>query len=100
MEEERRLCYVGMTRVGKAAVPDFGALSEAFGGGQPEATIPSRFFQEVPQGRWCRIWAERKNTLPEQYQARETARPNSVQGKTYNSVENIQQYFVGTRLNG
>ena len=48
MEEERRLCYVGMTRAEKRLYLSWARYRRRFGGGQPEASIRSRFLQEVP----------------------------------------------------
>jgi len=99
MEEERRLCYVGMTRAQKRLFLTSARYRRRFGGGQPEATIPSRFLREVPhtlvedlsvkQPR-----APQVDLFSEQYEVRETAKRNLYTGKTYNSVENIQQFFA------
>src|SRR6185369_7404525 len=48
MEEERRLCYVGMTRAEKKLYLSWARYRRRFGGGQPEASIRSRFLKEVP----------------------------------------------------
>ena len=50
MEEERRLCYVGMTRAEKRLYLTWARYRRRFGGGQPEACLPSRFLNEVPVG--------------------------------------------------
>src|SRR5450755_3510990 len=50
MEEERRLCYVGMTRSEKRLFLTSARYRRRFGGGQQEGTIPSRFLREVPKG--------------------------------------------------
>ena len=49
MEEERRLCYVGMTRAEKRLYLSWARYRRRFGGGQPEASIRSRFLKEVPR---------------------------------------------------
>jgi DNA helicase-2/ATP-dependent DNA helicase PcrA len=46
-EEERRLCYVGITRA-RERLYLTGARSRRIFGGQPEATVPSRFLDELP----------------------------------------------------
>ena len=56
MEEERRLCYVGMTRSEKRLFLTSARYRRRFGGGQQEATIPSRFLREVPPGTGRRPW--------------------------------------------
>jgi DNA helicase II / ATP-dependent DNA helicase PcrA len=91
MEEERRLCYVGMTRSEKRLFLTSARYRRRFGGGQQEATIPSRFLREVPKGLVDDLGQSRQRAP--QYEARETARPNLFTGKTYNSVDNIQQFF-------
>ena len=48
MEEERRLCYVGMTRAEKRLYLTWARYRRRFGGGQPEVCLPSRFLNEVP----------------------------------------------------
>ena len=91
MEEERRLCYVGMTRSEKRLFLTSARYRRRFGGGQQEATIPSRFLREVPKALVQDLGQARQRAP--QYEARETARPNLFTGKTYNSVDNIQQFF-------
>src|SRR3954451_10186714 len=49
MEEERRLCYVGMTRAEKYLYISWARQRRRWGGGQPEPSIPSRFLTEVPK---------------------------------------------------
>jgi DNA helicase-2/ATP-dependent DNA helicase PcrA len=46
IEEERRLCYVGMTRARRHLVLSFAARRATFGAWAP--TIPSRFLDEIP----------------------------------------------------
>ena len=48
MEEERRLCYVGMTRAMDALVLTRARYRRRYGNDMPEASIPSRFLEEVP----------------------------------------------------
>jgi len=91
MEEERRLCYVGMTRSEKRLFLTSARYRRRFGGGQQEATIPSRFLREVPKAL-VQDLGQARQRVP-QYEARETVRPNLFTGKTYNSVDNIQQFF-------
>src|SRR6202034_3238367 len=100
MEEERRLCYVGMTRSEKRLFLTSARYRRRFGGGQQEATIPSRFLREVPKAlvedlSQARQSASRPQVdlFAEQYEVRESAKRNLYTGKSYNSVENIQQFF-------
>ncbi len=48
MEEERRLCYVGMTRAMDALLLTRARYRRRYGNDMPEASIPSRFLEEVP----------------------------------------------------
>ncbi len=48
LEEERRLCYVGMTRAMDTLVMTRARYRRRYGNDMPEASIPSRFLQEVP----------------------------------------------------
>ncbi len=48
LEEERRLCYVGMTRARERLVLTRAAYRRRYGAGSLEATLPSRFLREVP----------------------------------------------------
>src|SRR5580658_4345009 len=48
MEEERRLCYVGMTRAEKRLILTWAKYRRRFGGGEQERSMPSRFLKEVP----------------------------------------------------
>jgi len=48
MEEERRLCYVGMTRAMDTLVMTRARYRRRYGNDMPEASIPSRFLEEVP----------------------------------------------------
>ena len=92
MEEERRLCYVGMTRAEQRLFLTNARYRRRFGGGQPEASIPSRFLKEVPASLVDDL--NPKRGYSESREVRETPKPNLYTGKTFNSVENIQQFFA------
>ncbi|MDE1160724.1 MAG: UvrD-helicase domain-containing protein [Acidobacteriaceae bacterium] len=49
MEEERRLCYVGMTRAEDTLVMTRARYRRRYGNDMPEASTASRFLEEVPQ---------------------------------------------------
>jgi len=97
MEEERRLCYVAMTRAEKRLTLSWARFRRKFGGGPSEPTIRSRFLREVP----ARLIEPlgKQTTMPqvdlfaEQHVVRETVKRNMYTGKTYNSLENISQFF-------
>jgi DNA helicase-2/ATP-dependent DNA helicase PcrA len=48
IEEERRLCYVGMTRAMDTLVLSRARYRRRYGSDLPEASVPSRFLDEVP----------------------------------------------------
>jgi DNA helicase-2/ATP-dependent DNA helicase PcrA len=48
LEEERRLCYVGMTRAMDTLVMTRARYRRRYGSDMPDASIPSRFLEEVP----------------------------------------------------
>jgi len=50
IEEERRLCYVGMTRAMDTLVLSRAVYRRRYGSDLPEASVPSRFLEEVPLG--------------------------------------------------
>ena len=58
VEEERRLCYVGMTRAMDQLILTRAVYRRRYGTDLPEASVPSRFLEEVPiqlieeLGRW------------------------------------------------
>jgi DNA helicase-2/ATP-dependent DNA helicase PcrA len=90
MEEERRLCYVGMTRSEKRLFLTSARYRRRFGGGQQEATIPSRFLREVPPTLVENLGQSRQTVTT---RAPQVDQRNLYTGKTFNSVENIQQFF-------
>ncbi len=49
LEEERRLCYVGMTRAMHTLILTRAHYRRRYGNEAPEMSIPSRFLDEVPQ---------------------------------------------------
>jgi DNA helicase II / ATP-dependent DNA helicase PcrA len=49
LEEERRLCYVGMTRAMDTLVMTRARYRRRYGNDMPEASIASRFLEEVPE---------------------------------------------------
>jgi DNA helicase II / ATP-dependent DNA helicase PcrA len=48
IEEERRLCYVGMTRAMNTLILSRAVYRRRYGTDMPEASVPSRFLEEVP----------------------------------------------------
>jgi DNA helicase-2/ATP-dependent DNA helicase PcrA len=48
LEEERRLCYVGMTRAMDTLILTRARYRRRYGNDMPEQSLPSRFLEEVP----------------------------------------------------
>ena len=98
LEEERRLCYVGMTRAQKRLYLTWAKYRRRFGGGEQEHTAPSRFLSEAPADLIVNLGED--DSVPqvdlhaERYQVRQSAQRNTFTGKTYNSLENISQFFA------
>jgi DNA helicase II / ATP-dependent DNA helicase PcrA len=97
LEEERRLCYVGMTRAEKRLILTWARYRRRFGGGELERSAPSRFLNEVPKQLFANVGEEdtspQVDLFAERHQVRESARRNTFTGKTYNSLDNISQFF-------
>src|SRR5579871_3891833 len=97
LEEERRLCYVGMTRAQKRLILSWAKYRRRFGGGEQERSTPSWFLGEVPAELVVNLGPEDRpgevNLFAERYDVRQSARRNTFTGKTYNSLENISQFF-------
>ncbi len=97
MEEERRLCYVGMTRAETKLYLSWARYRRRFGGGQPEPSVRSRFLKEVPPTLLETVRGDSGHIdlYAERSMVRETASRNLYTGKTYNSVDSIRQFFGG-----
>ena len=97
LEEERRLCYVGMTRARKRLILTWAKYRRRFGGGEAERSTPSWFLSEVPADLIANLGPEDRpgevDLFGERHDVRQAARRNTFTGKTYNSVENISQFF-------
>jgi len=104
MEEERRLCYVGMTRAEKRLVLSWAKYRRRFGGGEMERSIPSRFLSEIPSNLAVKMGVEEDDApqvdlTAERWQVRQESRRNLYTGKTVNSVENVAQFFKERGVN-
>jgi len=97
LEEERRLCYVGMTRARKRLILTWAKYRRRFGGGEQERSTPSWFLSEVPEQLIVNLGVRDEpgeiDLYSERQDARQAARRNTFTGKTYNSLENISQFF-------
>jgi DNA helicase-2/ATP-dependent DNA helicase PcrA len=104
MEEERRLCYVGMTRAEKRLVLTWARYRRRFGGGEQERTMASRFLKEIPSNLVISLGVEEDDVpqvdlTAERWHVRQESRKNLYIGKTYNSVENVAQFFKDRGVN-
>ncbi len=98
LEEERRLCYVGMTRARQRLYLTWARQRRRFGSGRPEPSLRSRFLNEVPAGFLEDLSPGRRppqvDLVAERHAVREVVKRNLYTGKTYNSLENIAQFFT------
>jgi DNA helicase-2/ATP-dependent DNA helicase PcrA len=97
LEEERRLCYVGMTRARKRLILTWAKFRRRFGGGEQMRSTPSWFLSEVPAHLIVDLGPQdhpgEVDLTAERDNARQVARRNTFTGKTYNSLDNISQFF-------
>jgi DNA helicase-2/ATP-dependent DNA helicase PcrA len=99
MEEERRLCYVAMTRAMQRLYVSNARVRRKFGGSPPEPCQPSRFLEEIPRELMEELHEQRRapgslDLYGERVAVREAARKNTYTGKTYNSLDHISQFFA------
>jgi DNA helicase-2/ATP-dependent DNA helicase PcrA len=92
------LCYVGMTRAEKRLYVTWAKYRRRFGGGEQERTVRSRFLSELPEDLLINLGDNDKvpqvELSAERFQVRQSAERNTFTGKTYNSLENISQFFA------
>ena len=65
LEEERRLCYVGMTRAMDSLIVTRARYRRRYGNDMPEDSVPSRFLEEIPPHLFEEIggtWTSRSRT--------------------------------------
>ena len=120
IEEERRLCYVGMTRAMDSLIVTRAVYRRRYGTDLPEASIPSRFLDEIPPqlleelGTSSRGRGSARPAAPTPHEhevgsthyayededqsvswaARNKRRPQAPAVKTYNSIDNIAEFFA------
>jgi DNA helicase-2/ATP-dependent DNA helicase PcrA len=118
IEEERRLCYVGMTRAMDALILSRAVYRRRYGTDLPEASVPSRFLEEIPAKLLEDLGAPRRSRtgsrarVPAPHgqfhyayededqsanwaggkQRRTSA--GSYSGPAYNSIDNIAEFFA------
>ncbi|MFZ0793854.1 MAG: UvrD-helicase domain-containing protein [Candidatus Korobacteraceae bacterium] len=112
IEEERRLCYVGMTRAMDTLILSRARYRRRYGTDMPEAGVPSRFLEEVPAELLqdlgsprrasqvssdygsSRHYAYEDEDQRPQSGRRNTAQRSAYGGPTYNSIDNIAEFFA------
>jgi DNA helicase-2/ATP-dependent DNA helicase PcrA len=107
VEEERRLCYVGMTRAMNQLVLTRARFRRRYGSDLPEATVTSRFLEEVPPALLEEIGKPQPRTAvahePSHYNYEDEDQSISISQRmktkpyrapTYNSIENIAEFFA------
>ncbi len=98
LEEERRLCYVAMTRAMRRLFLSSARFRRKYGAAPLEPCTPSRFLDEVPR-RFVENLTEDRRTpgsvdlYGERAAVREAVKKNTYTGKTYNSLDHIAQFF-------
>ncbi len=95
IEEERRLCYVGMTRARKQLYLSYCRYRRSYGQDNDTQRQPSRFLSEVPD-RLLRVrspFASRSAPVPRR-------RRSNYNGKTYNDAASVQQFLDKLPLGG
>lgn len=96
IEEERRLCYVAITRAQKRLYLTH-AQSRRLHGEQISAE-PSRFLKEMPLDQledlsYGQSWLSAQRALAAMAESAPFQPTRSFAGKTYNSVESLQEFF-------
>jgi DNA helicase II / ATP-dependent DNA helicase PcrA len=114
IEEERRLCYVGMTRAMDALILTRAVYRRRYGTDLPEASVPSRFLEEVPaelieelgvsrsrpsrtrvsgpQQKSHYAYEDEDQSVSWNASKQRRAAPTTV--RTYNSIDNIAEFFA------
>jgi DNA helicase-2/ATP-dependent DNA helicase PcrA len=99
LEEERRLCYVGMTRARQRLYLTWAKYRRRFGSREQERSTPSWFLNEVPEELVVRLGdpataAGELDLAGERHEVRQAARRSTFTGTTHNSLDNISQFFA------
>ena len=119
IEEERRLCYVGMTRAMDQLILSRARFRRRYGTDMPEPTTPSRFLEEIPpqliedvgspgRARGSKEVAfhddagvhydyeneDQSANLGPGYSGARKKKTNIYEHQNYNSMENIAEFFA------
>jgi len=91
IEEERRLCYVGMTRAMDQLILTRAVYRRRYGTDLPEASVPSRFLEEVPAGLIEELGASRARVGANSFARTAGRSPAYEAEKTHYSYEDEDQ---------
>ncbi len=91
VEEERRLCYVGMTRAMSHLMLTRAVYRRRYGTDLPEASVPSRFLEEVPP-QLLEELGDKRNRVGAASPGRSAGRsPAAYDGETHYAYEDEDQ---------
>jgi DNA helicase-2/ATP-dependent DNA helicase PcrA len=113
IEEERRLCYVGMTRAMHTLVLSRARYRRRYGTDMPEPSVASRFLDEIPHTLLQDLGSPRRTAhAPSSdystgkhyayededqrpaYDRRDKPQRSQYSGPSYNSIDNIAEFFA------
>ncbi len=109
MEEERRLCYVGMTRAMDTLLMTRARYRRRYGNDMPESSLPSRFLEEVPsrlvedlsppafRSAYSTPYPQRRRNDDETYDQHPSYEDDSQEAPTPGALNYAKQRFGGTR---
>jgi DNA helicase II / ATP-dependent DNA helicase PcrA len=92
VEEERRLCYVGMTRAMDQLILTRAVYRRRYGTDLPEASVPSRFLEEVPAPLIEELGKRRSSTTTAHVGTGTLARPAGRSPATYDAADTHYSY--------
>lgn len=98
LEEERRLCYVGLTRAQAKLYVTYSRRRRFFGRDSEELNRPSRFLDEIPphlleHPRSADVSHSPRPVFVSGNALRQPRQRSAYQGKTYNSVESVKNFL-------
>jgi DNA helicase-2/ATP-dependent DNA helicase PcrA len=109
LEEERRLCYVGMTRAMNTLILTRANYRRRYGNDAPEMSVPSRFLEEVPSqlieslGGRSPAWSTPAyrngygSSRASSYTSRRSGHSDELESRHYNYEDESQEVSQSTR---
>ena len=89
VEEERRLCYVGMTRAQQRLILTRAEFRRQYGAALQGQTEPSRFLEEIPPELLENLGGPRRRKMTATYS-----------GPAYNSVQDVAKFLEARGIGG